>query len=70
MRRRHMTDTAREDGIGTQAPFGEDGGHDGLCPLDRSLRDGRPHLFPIKVTLLSITIVQPETLLHMIRGDD
>jgi transposase InsO family protein len=24
------------------APFAEYGGQDGLCPLDRSLRDGRP----------------------------
>jgi hypothetical protein len=42
MRRRHTTGTARDTVIGPQAPFGEDGEHDSLCPLDRSLRDGRP----------------------------
>ena len=42
MRRRHASGTAREHVIETCTPFGEDGGHDGLYPLDQSLRDGRP----------------------------
>ncbi|WP_090745507.1 hypothetical protein [Candidatus Nitrospira nitrosa] len=42
MRRSHATTMAREDVVGDLAPFVGYGGHDRLCPLDRSLRDGRP----------------------------
>ena len=53
---------AREDVVGDLAPFVGYGGHDRLCPLDRSLRDGRPYIQERVLDVLKhaeVTIVIP-----------